>query len=184
MRWCLRVKLAQNFMEFGKLLLSTNAKSIIEDSHKDAFWGAVRDKKDSNIMRGVNALGRLLMELRQQYLENPFSWKLVYVEPLKIPNFKLLGEHIGVVDEREKFINIIAKQYGLKASYSIYQNTINETIPYNKQTEIAVFKESDVKPLVEMENKINWKEKEKKATTSKSKKSKKVENKPTLFAQT
>ncbi len=132
MRWCLRVKLAQNFVEFGKLLLSTNNKSIVEDSHKDKFWGAVRDKKDDSTLIGVNALGRLLMELRQQYIENPYSWKLVYVEPLKIPNFKLFSELIGIVDEREKFINHIARQYGLNTSFSLPQNGINLPISDSK----------------------------------------------------
>lgn len=179
MRWCLRVKLAQNFVEFGKLLLSTNFKPIVEDSHKDNFWGAVRDKKDDNIMRGVNALGRLLMELRQQYIGNPFFWKLVYIEPLKIPNFKLFGEHIGIVDERAKFINCIAKKYGLTGSHSIYQNTINGTLPYKKQTEVEFTKELGDNPLVEM-----YKEADKeKISVPKSKNRKKTEDKPTLFAQ-
>lgn len=182
MRWCLRVKLAQNFFEFSKLLFSTNNRPIVEDSHKDAFWGAVRDKKDENILRGVNALGRLLMQLREQYLDNPFSWKLVYVEPLKIPNFKLFGEHIGIVDEREKFVNNIAKQYGLSASYSLYQNNINGA-SQKSQVEITVLREpEDIKPTIKVEKKINGRTSAKKITEPKPKRSKKIEN-PTLFAQ-
>lgn len=60
MRWCLRVKLAQNFFEFGKLLESTFDTPIVEDSSKDDFWGAIRDKHDENILKGTNALGDCL----------------------------------------------------------------------------------------------------------------------------
>jgi ribA/ribD-fused uncharacterized protein len=38
MSWCIRIKLAQNYTEFGKLLESTLDKYIVEDSHKDDFW--------------------------------------------------------------------------------------------------------------------------------------------------
>lgn len=181
MRWCLRVKLAQNFIEFGKLLLSTNNKPIVEDSHKDTFWGAVRDKKDENILRGVNALGRLLMQLREQYLENPYSWKLLYIEPLKIPNFKLFGEHIGIVDERERFINSITKQFGLKSTYSLQSNSVNGSYTSKQQVEVSTVQEPENKLRIESENKINSKSKSKKNTESKPKRTKKVEN-PTLFA--
>lgn len=181
MRWCLRVKLAQNFTEFSKLLMSTGNKPIVEDSHKDTFWGAVRDKKDENILRGVNALGRLLMELRQQYIENPFSVKLVYVEPLKIPNFKLFGEHIGIVDERERFLNLISKQYGLSISFpSIPFNTNGS---YHQQKEIEPIQVQEPQNYLKSEpEKKNNMEKNGKATSEKPKKStKKVKNEPTLF---
>src|SRR5207302_1470417 len=35
MKWCLRVKLAQNWNKFGELLLSTGQRPIVEDSRKD-----------------------------------------------------------------------------------------------------------------------------------------------------
>jgi ribA/ribD-fused uncharacterized protein len=91
MRWCLRIKLAQNFLNFGKLLESTGNLPIVEDSHKDAFWGAMHDKVEPNILKGVNALGRLLMELRHQYVENRYSNAIFKIQPLQIPDFKLLG---------------------------------------------------------------------------------------------
>ncbi|OPC27866.1 hypothetical protein BAX97_07990 [Elizabethkingia meningoseptica] len=65
MKWCLEVKLIQNFDKFSHLLLSTNNKYIVEYSKKDNTWGAIPDDRDSDILRGRNALGRLLMELRQ-----------------------------------------------------------------------------------------------------------------------
>jgi ribA/ribD-fused uncharacterized protein len=61
MRWCLKVKLFQNWSKFYPLLLSTNDKHIVEESKKDDFWGA---KPVGDILVGVNALGRLLMDLR------------------------------------------------------------------------------------------------------------------------
>lgn len=66
MRWCLKVKLAQNFLKFGLLLESTYSKPIVEYSTKDEFWGA-KPNKDSKTLTGINALGRLLMELRADY---------------------------------------------------------------------------------------------------------------------
>ena len=40
MRWCLRVKLAQNWSRFSTLLLRTDGRPIVEESRKDDFWGA------------------------------------------------------------------------------------------------------------------------------------------------
>ena len=104
MRWVLKVKLAQNFIEFGKLLESTFNKPIVEDSSKDDFWGAIRNRYDENILKGTNALGRLLMDLRKFYNENRYSYEMFVVEPLDIPDFKLYGRLIETIDEREKFI--------------------------------------------------------------------------------
>lgn len=109
MRWCLRVKLAQNFIEFGKLLESTFDKPIVEDSSKDDFWGAIRDKKDKKMLKGTNALGRLLMELRQFYNDKRYSYELFVVEPLNISDFKLFGQSIDIIDERGSFISSIKK---------------------------------------------------------------------------
>src|SRR6185436_824364 len=61
MRWCLRLKLAQNWQTFGELLYASNDSPIVEDSRKDDFWGA-RAGGDGNLV-GQNILGRLLMEL-------------------------------------------------------------------------------------------------------------------------
>ena len=64
MRWCLRVKLAQIWDEFSRLLLATGDRPIVEESRKDEFWGAKVVNTDTLV--GVNALGRLLMELREK----------------------------------------------------------------------------------------------------------------------
>ena len=59
MQWCLRVKLAQNFIKFGMALEETYSKFIVEDSSKDDFWGAIRQKDNKEMLVGINALGRL-----------------------------------------------------------------------------------------------------------------------------
>jgi ribA/ribD-fused uncharacterized protein len=97
MRWCLRVKLAQNFTMFGEILKSTGEKIIVEDSRKNAFWGAIRDKNNNNFLVGSNVLGQLLMELRKFYLQNKDKLVVFRVEPPKIPDFKLIGHDIGTI---------------------------------------------------------------------------------------
>lgn len=103
MQWCLRVKLAQNFLKFGLVLEETYFKPIVEDSSKDDFWGAKRQKGEKNILIGVNALGRLLMELREKYFSED-RYKLLVVEPLLLNNFILLNEPIPTIDERDNLI--------------------------------------------------------------------------------
>lgn len=93
MRWCLRVKLAQNWEKFSKLLLATGDRPIVEDSRRDDFWGAIR--VDSEILSGMNILGRLLVELREQLKCDPRP--LMHVEPLQLSHFQLVGKSIGRV---------------------------------------------------------------------------------------
>jgi len=95
MRWCLQVKLAQNWNKFSQLLLSTGDRPIVEDSRKDDYWGA--KEKDGNSLVGMNVLGRLLMELREFIKQGK---ELRLVEPPNISNFLLFGEPIPVVDCR------------------------------------------------------------------------------------
>src|SRR5579871_3550139 len=64
MRWALHVKLAQNCERFGEMLLSTGDRPIVEQSHRDDFWGAI--PADEETLIGTNMLGQLLMELRAQ----------------------------------------------------------------------------------------------------------------------
>lgn len=95
MRWCLRVKLAQNWQTFGKLLLSTADMPIVEKKvRRKDFWGAT-EQPDGTLV-GMNVLGRLLMELREQ-LKGDEAESLRFIEPLAIPDFLLLGEPIEAV---------------------------------------------------------------------------------------
>jgi ribA/ribD-fused uncharacterized protein len=98
MRWCLRVKLAQNYGEFGRLLLATHDRPIVEQSRKDDYWGA-KVAEDDETLTGQNVLGRLLMELRER-LKQELPGQLLMVEPLSIPDFFLLGRPIESVAGR------------------------------------------------------------------------------------
>lgn len=95
MRWCLRVKLVQNWKAFGELLLATGDKSIVEESYKDDFWGA--KPVDQSTLIGMNVLGRLLMELREE-LKSERRDDLLKVEPIPIPDFLLMGQPIQTVE--------------------------------------------------------------------------------------
>jgi type I restriction enzyme S subunit len=95
MRWVLRLKLAMHWTKFSELLLSTGDRPIVEDSRKDDFWGAMLTSGTTLI--GMNVLGRLLMELREEIKQGK---ELRRVEPPSIPEFLLFDEAIGVVDFR------------------------------------------------------------------------------------
>lgn len=96
MKWCLRVKMAQNWEKFSALLLSTGAKAIVEDSSKDAYWGAKEVGPD--LLEGRNVLGRLLMELREKLISAP--GELREIEPLPLSRFYLLERPIGIVGKK------------------------------------------------------------------------------------
>lgn len=94
MRWVLRVKLAQNWSTFGRLLTLSCDMPIVEESSKgDDYWGAIPKVGDAETLIGVNALGRLLMELRQELRERGESMRIV--EAPSIGDFLFLGEEIG-----------------------------------------------------------------------------------------
>lgn len=73
MRIVIRLKLEQHEDSFGKILLETGDKPIVEMSYKDFYWAA---EPIGNKLVGVNALGRLLMERRQQYRLNKYIERL------------------------------------------------------------------------------------------------------------
>lgn len=96
MRWCLRVKLAQNYGSFGDLLLATKSLPIVELSKKDDYWGAKPSNANDAILIGQNVLGRLLMELRE-LLRADSKEMLKTVTPPNISDFFLIGKPIGQV---------------------------------------------------------------------------------------
>ena len=102
MKWCLHLKLAQNFITFGYILDSTNNFYLVENSNKDNFWGAIPNE-DFTVFTGQNALGRLLMKLREEY-RGAYKYSLLLVSSPDIDNFKLCGKAIGDIDCRNKFI--------------------------------------------------------------------------------
>ncbi|MCP3779372.1 NADAR family protein [Paenibacillus sp. Lou8.1] len=96
MRWCLRVKLYQNWLTFSEELKQTRELPIVEESHKDSFWGAIPDD-DSNLF-GTNALGRLLMELREEAKQ--IDNEVVHINTPKIDDFLLYGKPISTIQCR------------------------------------------------------------------------------------
>ena len=94
MRWSLRMKLANNWNTFSALLLKTGERPIVEESRKDAFWGA-KVVDDGDTLVGMNVLGRLLMELREQVKQQGRDAALD-IAPPDIPQFLLFGRPIEV----------------------------------------------------------------------------------------
>lgn len=84
MRWCIRVKLIQNWDKFYNLLRETGDFPIVEESGRDDYWGA--KPIDKHILVGMNILGRLLMELRKDVVEGKIKMNDI-VFPLGIPEF-------------------------------------------------------------------------------------------------
>ncbi len=98
MRWCLRVKLVQNWAKFSELLLRTGDRPIVEESRRDDFWGA--KPADDQILVGMNVLGRLLMELREA-VKSQGRDAFRKVEPPDIPEFLLFGRPIEAIGETD-----------------------------------------------------------------------------------
>lgn len=113
MRWCLRVKLAQNWNEFSRLLLATRGRPIVEKSRKDDFWGA--KVVDEETLVGMNVLGRLLMELREEVKQGDRE-RLSRVEPLDILDFRLYGEPISAVEVRPTKSEAVSRPYKVSDS--------------------------------------------------------------------
>lgn len=67
----------------------------MEESLKDEFRGAILQNDE---LAGINALGRLLMELREVYMQKEFG----VVVPLKIADFKLFGQDMSGVYSKDK----------------------------------------------------------------------------------
>lgn len=100
MRWCLRVKLLQNWATFSKLLAETGDRPIVEQSRKDRFWGAV--PIDSDALEGQNVLGRLLMELRELSASSASPSGISPLSPVDISDFSLMGQPIRALDIKTK----------------------------------------------------------------------------------
>jgi type I restriction enzyme S subunit len=94
MGWCLRVKLCQNWEGFSELLIGTGDRPIVEFSRKDDFWGAKPVAAD--LLCGTNALGRMLMALRDE-VKHEGRCRFIEVERPRLSYFRLYGKEIGVV---------------------------------------------------------------------------------------
>jgi len=116
MKWCLKIKIAQHFITFGEALIQTNGKNIVENSSKDNFWGAIPNEDKTEFI-GINALGRLLMELREDINTNNVNSLLVVKPPANVENFYLFGEKVIVQDERESFITNFLSYLNMNKKY-------------------------------------------------------------------
>lgn len=83
MKFCIELKLFQNFDRFSKVLLSTGSYPIVEYSDKDKVWGA---SFQNGYYIGTNALGRYLMELREKVRSESFELTIPDVIDIKILN--------------------------------------------------------------------------------------------------
>lgn len=92
MKWSVRAKLLSNYEGFKSILLKSKNKIIVEESRRDSFWGAKR--QENNKLIGVNVLGRILMELREELKQEK---EIDVLGKLNIPNFCFLGEEIKPV---------------------------------------------------------------------------------------
>ncbi|MBY0458422.1 MAG: NADAR family protein [Gemmataceae bacterium] len=99
MWWALRVKLACNVNAFSRVLLASGEQAIVEDSHKDTFWGAKELKDDANTLEGRNVLGRLLVLLRE-HVRTSDPQALKVVETPDIADFHLYGQPVGRVERK------------------------------------------------------------------------------------
>ncbi len=86
MKFCLDLKYYQNKEKFKKILIETSDLPIVEYTDKDKVWGAT---DGGSFYIGTNALGRLLMQLRENVLND--SFELVIPE---IDNLKIIGKEI------------------------------------------------------------------------------------------
>lgn len=102
MKWCVYAKLLCNYEKFSKLLLESENKIIVEESRRDNFWGAKRTPDDKLI--GVNVLGRILMESRENLKKGAIQDNLLPFQT--IDNFKILGKDIEVVHKLDEPIII------------------------------------------------------------------------------
>lgn len=94
MRWCLRVKVAQHWDAFAGLLLQTGDRQIVEQSRRDDFWGA--KPVDEHTLIGMNMLGQLLMELREE-VKASGRVSFQQVDPIGLRGFLLGGRPIEAV---------------------------------------------------------------------------------------
>jgi hypothetical protein len=88
MKFCIELKLYQNMENFSNVLLETHNLPLVEYTDKDKVWGAT-DEGDYYV--GTNALGRLLMELREKLKKGEFNLTIPAVN-----NLIFLGKPISI----------------------------------------------------------------------------------------
>jgi ribA/ribD-fused uncharacterized protein len=97
MKFCIELKLFQNKESFAKVLLSTKDLPIVEYTEKDKVWGAT---DEGDFYLGTNALGRLLMELRDNLKNNSFELTIPKIGDLIFLGNVLTIEQINSVPNK------------------------------------------------------------------------------------
>jgi ribA/ribD-fused uncharacterized protein len=95
MKHALRLRYAFNRPSLGALYQQSGDMPIVEKSTRDDFWGA--KPVHGALLRGVNALGRLHMGLRQEIMAEPDAYTQK-VDAMDIPNYRLCDEDIEDVE--------------------------------------------------------------------------------------
>ena len=99
MNYCIRAKLINNWVGFGDLLRSTGNQEIVQKApKKESFWGLFTSK-DGYCRCGYNHLGRLLVNLRDELIDQDNEPLRTLVPPTHL-NLKLLGFEIEPIDRR------------------------------------------------------------------------------------
>ncbi|WP_169301445.1 NADAR family protein [Pontimicrobium aquaticum] len=98
MKFCIELKLYQNYDIFSKMLLATKDLPIVEYTDKDKVWGATLE---GEYYVGTNALGRLLMELREKVKNDKFELIIPEIE-----NFRFLSQ---IIDKNSVPNNVYKK---------------------------------------------------------------------------
>jgi len=96
MKWCLELKLVDHMDRFGKTFIEASDRGlyIVEHSERDGFWGA--KKVNDETLNGQNVLGKLLMELWDEYeikVRKPNKSPMT-IPPVAINDFHLFGNPI------------------------------------------------------------------------------------------
>lgn len=92
MKFCLEIKLKQNWNSFSKALLDTRNLPIVEHTDKDKVWGAT---DEGEFYSGTNALGRLLMELREKVRTNTFELTIPQINGLVFLDKEITIEQVN-----------------------------------------------------------------------------------------
>lgn len=96
MWWSLVAKYSSNPDKFGNLLRESKSCDIVEHSHRDRFWGAVKVSED--YLHGQNVLGALLTRLRRTVITESDE---LLKNTLPPKNSKIFGQDSFVVSENK-----------------------------------------------------------------------------------
>jgi hypothetical protein len=109
MYWIMKLKLLHHPISIGTFLDDhlRSKKPIVELNAKDEYWGT-KNNGSKWILDGMNVRGKLWMRLAEHYKKNDYD-VLLKLDPLNIPEFKILGKQIPSIYNPYYFI--LLKRY-------------------------------------------------------------------------